>query len=319
MAKLPTPKTTTVNKIYKWYEDNDEGNRPHLGASLIGRECERELWYGFRWAIVREFEGRILRLFTRGDQEEIKLVSELRSIGVEVWEEDEQGKQFRCSFLDGHFSGSCDGIAKGLAEAPATPHLLEFKTWNKKTFAELTKKGVKEAKFEHYAQMQTYMKGLGLKRAMYLATCKDDDHIYSERVYYDAKVAKSLIEKAKRIIYADHAPLKLSDNPTFYKCKFCDFIDVCHYKKVPDVNCRTCIHSSPAKDAKWKCVKGQECKPNQQHIDCLYHLFVPALLPSDILEANAKENWIQYDFGINGPKTNSKCLTSEQIKEKFNG
>ena len=27
----------------------DGGHRSHLGASLIGRECKRYLWYVFRW------------------------------------------------------------------------------------------------------------------------------------------------------------------------------------------------------------------------------------------------------------------------------
>jgi hypothetical protein len=47
--------------------------------------------------------------------------------------------------------------------------LLEIKTHAKKSFDELAKKGVKEAKWQHYVQMQVYLKGLNLKQALYFA------------------------------------------------------------------------------------------------------------------------------------------------------
>ena len=45
-------------------------NRTHLGASVIGRECGREVWLMFRWALDRSWGGRMLRLFARGKREE---------------------------------------------------------------------------------------------------------------------------------------------------------------------------------------------------------------------------------------------------------
>ena len=35
----------------------------HLGASIIGKDCERALWYDFRWVTRWAFTGRMLRLF----------------------------------------------------------------------------------------------------------------------------------------------------------------------------------------------------------------------------------------------------------------
>ena len=31
----------------------DDGLRQHLGASLIGKPCERALWYAFRWTTLK--------------------------------------------------------------------------------------------------------------------------------------------------------------------------------------------------------------------------------------------------------------------------
>lgn len=64
----------------------EKGPRPHLGASQVGKPCERRLVYSFRHATVKRTSGRMLRLFSRGHREEISLISYLRDIGFEVRE-----------------------------------------------------------------------------------------------------------------------------------------------------------------------------------------------------------------------------------------
>ena len=71
MATIPPRYNSTIEAIYRKFETNHvESSRAHLGASMIGRECNRALWYGFRWATVPNFPGRVLRLFKRGHDEE---------------------------------------------------------------------------------------------------------------------------------------------------------------------------------------------------------------------------------------------------------
>ena len=73
MVKLPPAPTPTVDAIMASYEDaQGDGFREHLGASLIGKSCERALWYDFRWATRSRHDGRILRLHGRviGDRDE---------------------------------------------------------------------------------------------------------------------------------------------------------------------------------------------------------------------------------------------------------
>ena len=43
------------------YRKEDEGFRTHLGASQIGQECNRKIWYNFRWTKKSHFEGKIIR------------------------------------------------------------------------------------------------------------------------------------------------------------------------------------------------------------------------------------------------------------------
>ena len=152
------PTTATITAIYNWYESHQDPNRAHLGASLIGHECARALWYVFRWASATRHNGRILRLFQRGHREEIEFNKELRAVGVEVYETDPNtGKQWNYKSVGGHFGLSLDGLCKGFLEDPDQPHTLEFNTSSGKLFAKLCNDGVERAKPEHYAQMQIGM------------------------------------------------------------------------------------------------------------------------------------------------------------------
>lgn len=66
----------------------DDGHRKHLGASLIGRDCKRFLWYVFRWCHKEKFDGRMQRLFQRGHKEESRFIEYLEGCGFKVWAED---------------------------------------------------------------------------------------------------------------------------------------------------------------------------------------------------------------------------------------
>ena len=68
--KIPEPNISIANLIDKKAEEGQEAPRAHLGASLLGHPCDRYLWLMFRWAVIEKFDGRILRLFQRGQREE---------------------------------------------------------------------------------------------------------------------------------------------------------------------------------------------------------------------------------------------------------
>ena len=173
----------------------------------------------FRMAVVERFPGRILRLFRRGQDEEAKVVSDLRAIGWNVQKTgDNQSRvDFGC-----HVSGSMDGIIEsGVPEAPNARHVLEIKTHGKKSFDDLEKNGVEKSKPQHYIQMQTYMMGMNVDRALYYAICKDDDRIYTERVKLDKAVATKAVDRGHRLVKADRMPPPISTDPTWFECRFC--------------------------------------------------------------------------------------------------
>lgn len=240
------------------YRTGEDGHRSHMGASLIGSECPRAIWYNFRWATKAKFSGRILRLFNRGHLEEARFIALLLTIGCQVYQQDENGKQFRISHAEGHFGGSGDGVVIGIPDLPAgVAALTEMKTHSNKSFEEVKKKGVRDAKFEHYVQMNVYMRKMGLPVGVYLAVNKDNDEVYVEIVVLDSVVADQFLDRGEKLVWMDKPPTKLNESPGFWKCRFCDHAPVCHKGAKPDRNCRTCVFAKPVANAEWECTNPQ--------------------------------------------------------------
>lgn len=305
MPTLDDPRTQTTRAIYAWREDQEAAQPPrqYLGASIIGHACERYLWLTFRLVSRERFDGRMLRLFDRGQREEATFVAELRGIGCQVHDVDANGQQFGVEAHGGHFRGHMDGVVLGLPEAPATWHVLEFKTHSAKSFKDLQAKGVMAAKPMHYAQMQTYMHLTGMQRALYLAVNKDNDEIYQERIEHHADHAQALIDRAERVIYAPEPPPLLSNDPAWFECKWCHFHGHCHGTAAPAVNCRTCAHSTPERDGTWACERhGHSLNFSAQQAGCQDHRHFPQLLANwaELTDANAEANWVKYRNTLTG-------------------
>lgn len=305
MAAIQDPRQQTAYAIYQSYEKRSgDGFRPHLGASLIGHHCDRYLWLSFRFAHKQPISGRLLRLFNTGHREEDRLIHDLRSIGCEVHAVDPTtGKQFRFESFGGHFGGSMDAAVKGIPEAPNTWHVAEFKTHNQKSFDDLVSNGVEKSKPQHFAQMQIYMGLSGMQRAIYIAVNKNTDEIYTERVSYDEKVFKSLMDRAERIIFAHQPPERISNDPAWYQCKWCDHHSICHGTTAPLPNCRTCCHATPTHDGQWKCERhAQILNYDSQLNGCDSHRYIPILLErfAEPVDANQADNWVKYRHKATG-------------------
>lgn len=258
--KIPAPLNTTTAAIDAHHESLSDEPRPHMGASMLGHVCDRWLWLSFRWAVRERFPGRIRRLFRRGQNEEATIIADLKAIGC-VLREPPPGEQHRVS-LGGHVSGSIDAVIEyGLPESPHKPHIAEFKTHSKKSFDLLDRDGVEKAKPMHYVQMQTYMHGTGIDRALYVAVCKDDDRLHTERVRYDEATATKAIARGKRLAIMDEQPPPLSTDATWYECRYCAAHTYCHKREHKlEKNCRTCRYSTAKSDGIWRC-ESHEAEP----------------------------------------------------------
>ena len=253
-------------------KDLDDGHRAHLGASLIGEECERQLYYGFRWCGREHFDGRMLRLFERGHREEAFFVHLLRGIGFKVNTVDPasitpecpEGEQYRIEGVNGHFGGSCDGRGWfpetwGLRDEEL---LFEFKTnGTGGGFNALTEDGVTIAKPKHWAQMCTYGFKMKIRYAVYMCVNKNDDVIYPEVARLNWALGEEMERRADRVINARIPPARISPNPSYGKCKYCFAADMCHANGQPERNCRSCQQAQPVANKEWFCHRFQQIIP----------------------------------------------------------
>jgi hypothetical protein len=289
--------------IYAAYEAAAE-DWDGLGFSMseLHNECDRALWYQVRWAAARErFTGRMLRLFATGHIEEARIIADLRMIGLEVHDLDpDTGKQFIARALAGHVRGKLDGMALGVPEAPATWHVVEAKSHNQNSFNKLRAAGVgnlRKAKPEHWAQCQMYMHIRGLERCLYSATCKNDDSRWNDRIYYDREWCERTLERLERILRMAEPPSRISEKADDFRCRFCKAKPLCHEGSFARLNCRTCIHSTPEfmGDAAWSCARwAKPLSADEQREACPAHLYIPALVPGELLDADEEAETVTY-------------------------
>ena len=241
--------------------------RSYLGLSGIGTKCHRRLQLGHYDTFDTEHSARILRLFGVGHSAEDMIKKELCDhIGLIVFDDQKEVIGF-----SGHWKGHIDGLGifkedSKFKEAHRGVFLMEFKTHNDKSFADLKKNGVKASKPEHYDQMTSYMHhliedGLDVRKAMYVAYNKNTSEIYIEIIDYDSERAKDLVQKQMEVVMADKLLPRIgNDSPMWFECKYCDAKDVCFNIKELKKTCRNCQHADVMNGGIWSCSKGGDMK-----------------------------------------------------------
>ena len=240
-----------------------EGHRKHLGASIMGEACSRKLFYIFRWVKNIKHEGRVQRIFNVGNEAEPRFIKYLEGIGFEFLMPTD--RQHRISGCDGHYGGSLDGKCIAPARYNLSEPLIfinEFKTNNTGAgFNAVEKDGVAKAKPKHYAQLCQYGFKEKLKYGLYLIENKNDSSITIKIVELDWTYGASLERKAEEVIYSKQPPNRISDNPAFFDCKYCDYISICHEGEAVEKNCRSCKFAVPAPNKEWGCTRYNQIIP----------------------------------------------------------
>jgi len=209
--------------------------RHYLGASRLGVACERALQYEFAQAPVdygRDVQGRILRIFERGQVNEECMVGWLRDAGFDLRTHKADGEQFGFSVADGRLQGHIDGVFVGGPEGFAYPALWENKCLGSKSWRDLEKNRLAISKPVYAAQVALYQAYLELHEhpAIFTAVNADTMEIYTEAVPFDAALAQRMSDRAVKVITATEAgellPRAFND-PTHFECRMCAWQDRC--------------------------------------------------------------------------------------------
>lgn len=316
------PTLEAAQAAYNAKRNTEEAKNPraYLGASGLGHECSRRLWYGFRG--VKQPPVDNYSAIDDGHLSEQVMAERLNLLdGLQVVTVDEEGNQFAVKACHGHLRGHMDGAALGLLQAPKTWHVWEAKSCNETKFKSLKKlideKGEKHAlaawDMVFYVQAQIYMELTGMTRHWLVCCTPGVRDWVGIRTELDSEFAQAQIARAEDIITSDDAPMRITNDPGHFVCKWCPFKEECHYKKVPKPDCRNCVHSLTLTDGdgEWACFKHDKFKN-----ECPDHVFLPDMISyARKKDAHEDENWVAYELEDgrtfkNGTRPNNSLIYS---------
>jgi predicted nucleic acid-binding Zn ribbon protein len=290
---------------------NAEPPRPYLGMSGIAHPCQRKPWYDFRWITNSTFKAATLKKFDDGHRSEDVQAGMLRMVpGVELLTVDpETGKQFGFQDHNGHFRGHVDGYIFGILQAPKTPHIWEHKASEKQgDLAKLiAKHGEKDALEAwnpiYYGQGILYMHYGDVTRHYLTCSTPGARHTISVRTNANPEAALRLIARAQRTIERSDAPPRMSEDPAWFQCRWCEHAPTCHAGKLPERHCRSCICSTPVADGQWLCERFNKIVDYEtQRKGCIEHLYLPSLVAGHQVDADANGNWVDYVLTATGER-----------------
>lgn len=215
--------------------------RDYIGASVGGYACSRMLFYIKERVATSSPKARALRIFDFGDSIELLAVKWLRAAGFYVYDTDPRtGTQFK--IVGKNLSGHGDGLISNVPLLPdlyarrtkPTIRVIEIKSHKAARYADVSDLGVKHSKFEHYAQIQTYLDNSEqmlsafdidgkIDTGLYVAVNKDTCEVYLEEVAFDSEVCGAINDRAQFVQGAPSPPPRLADTKAKSPCKYCDY------------------------------------------------------------------------------------------------
>ena len=212
-----------LKKIIEAYQarDDDEA-RDYIGASSIGSECLRQIWFQFKGVQAQKVPTKFRRTWAIGKILEGLVVDWLVNAGVKI---ERCATTFHAKNVPS-FRGHIDAyIYFGKKRS-----ILEVKTAKDASFKIFDKKGLKVWNPQYYAQIQSYMGMSGDHSTYIIVLNKDNSEIADEYITFDKAYYDKLEDKALMIANAVVQPPRVNGSPLFYQCKMCKFNKTCHSK-----------------------------------------------------------------------------------------
>lgn len=315
MTALPEPSQPTVDAIMAALVD-EAARRPQyrgygISASSLGTPCDRQLWLDLRWASAPEVRtGKALRIFARGNAAEARILDDMRRAGLDVLEGDpDTGKQFRFALANGFLRGKADGRCWGVLEAPKAEHVVEIKCIKAAKWRGIQKHGLAKHAPEHWHQLHAGMAGLGVERGLYIAENADTGELLTERLRLDHEEAMRQEARVLRAVEDHEPPMGMTAEATTEiktgkimnspPCLFCDHRGFCFEGAPAMRSCRTCLHFTFTSDGNGHCARFDEPRTparQQEGAECPAHLFLPALIHGDQIDADPETETITYQM-----------------------
>ena len=210
--------------IEKYQERVDDGDsRDYIGASSIGSDCLRQIWYQFKGVKAEKVPTKMRRTWAIGKRLEGLVVDWLAEAGITLGVLPVRTLK---SQMVPKFQGHIDSVWIG--RDGKYNAIIEIKTAKDASFKIFVKKGVKVWNPQYYAQIQAYMGMSGIHKTYIIVLNKDSSVLSDELVEFDPTFYVNLECKALMISNAHVEPPRINGSPLWYQCKMCKFNKVCH-------------------------------------------------------------------------------------------
>jgi hypothetical protein len=217
--------------------------RNYLGASSWGKECRRELAYGWHRVTPDNppFSAELFAIFSMGHAGEPVVVEMMRTMFTIVTEK-KDGKQFAFYAMDGKLSGHCDGIItdgpshKADGTPLSYPMIWENKMLNAKSWKKTKVDGIQKSKPIYYAQLNSYAAYFDVPNGGIISCMnRDTGELYIEHVPFDSLNAQENSDRALEVIQSESPEEfpRIHDDPDWWQCTYCDFRLRCHGIRAP--------------------------------------------------------------------------------------
>lgn len=233
--------------------NKDNRKRNYIGASAIGHQCDTYIWLNFRHAFDEWIDYTSATRFEDGHNSEEIMAKRIIQSGINL-DIGSPESQHRINPEFMHFGGHLDGLLEIDGELVIWEHKSSEKASKAQSYAD---KDMSTALFKfnevYYAQAQIYMhykkckkhittiSNAGTRENAHPKTGQETVWILTE---YNETEALRYIERAKRLILADHKPDRVSKNPMKFPCHWgwggCSAFDSCWRGKLSKPNCRNC-------------------------------------------------------------------------------
>lgn len=195
----------------------DSPDRNYIGASSIGSDCLRQIWYEFKNGKGNKIPNKLRRTWEIGKLLEGMVIDLLHRCGVNI-------SSLQNEFIHPnlhYFKGHCDGV---LVDFNA---ILEIKTAKDASFKVFVNKGCKIWSKKYYAQVQSYMGMSGLKLACILVLNRDTSEFHEEWIAFDSFYFEQLTDKAIDIYRLQEPPRRIHNSPLWFECRMCRYNGIC--------------------------------------------------------------------------------------------
>jgi CRISPR/Cas system-associated exonuclease Cas4 (RecB family) len=207
----------------------EEKPRDYIGASMMGHECSRAIWYSGNNTKGQAWPVKTLLKFEDGHRTEDLMAERLRMLPFIRLHS--QQAEIDLGFIKGHI----DGVIEGLCES-IVPHVWECKAVDEDGFKKLQKavavhgeyEAMKQWEHRYYVQAVLYMHGMGISRHYLTVATPGGRDFMAVRTRENPAYAKSIIERGRRIAQSKEPPEKISLRPDHWQCRLCQYAGVCH-------------------------------------------------------------------------------------------